>query len=588
MPTTSTSSTPEELLPGYYLDDIGSWLTLPWPADLNELPPSLAPQLFRWHRGLATPTTLALDGPRLLHHLTGEPWEFSLAQRKFLHLWYAVRPDGRWLYRSGVKRGAKGTGKDPFGGAWCHIEAQGPVEFDGWDGATPIGRPRRMALVQIAANSEAQAGDMLRVSNGMISNDYRDECGADPGILRTILGDARIELLTSSEASSEGDPATAIVLNESHHMKPTNGGVKVAAVARRNTAKSPGGHARILELTNAHMPGEASVAEESFEAWQAQVAGKTKRADILYDSREAAPHLRLHVEEELELGIAQAYADSPWTDHERIRDEAQDLRTTPADSVRFYFNALPTSETAWIDPRKFDAHARPDEVLADGEAIALFLDCSKSSDATALIACRMSDGHVFAIGGWQRPHGDRGKNWLAPRHEVDAYVRAHFDTYDVQWFGVDPSPARDDETEHEYWATLTDEWHRDFRSNVLVWASGSEKAQGGNSILFDMRTSTPGGKDRNRLFTEAAEVTAAEIDDENSPFTHDGTSMLRMHAHNARRRPNQWGISLSKESRDSSKLVDMAVAMVGARLGRRLVLNSGKTRKVRTGRASFL
>ena len=87
---------------------------------------------------------------------------------------------------------------------------------------------------------------------------------------------------------------------------------------------------------------------------------------------------------------------------------------------------------------------------------------------------------------------------------------------------------------------------------------------------------------------EAAEVTAAEIDDENSPFTHDGTSMLRMHAHNARRRPNQWGISLSKESRDSSKLVDMAVAMVGARLGRRLVLNSGKTRKVRTGRASFL
>jgi hypothetical protein len=51
MPTTSTSSTPEELLPGYYLDDIGSWLTLPWPADLNQLPPSLAPQLFRWHRG---------------------------------------------------------------------------------------------------------------------------------------------------------------------------------------------------------------------------------------------------------------------------------------------------------------------------------------------------------------------------------------------------------------------------------------------------------------------------------------------------------------------------------------------------------
>lgn len=587
---TSTSST-ADLLPGYYLDPSGAWLTLPWPADLNDLPPSLAPQLFRWHMGLATPTTPVADGPRLVHHLDGSPWEFTVAQRRFLHLWYAVRPDGRWLYRSGVKRGAKGTGKDPFGGAWCHLEARGPVEFDGWDSnGNPVGRPRRMALVQIAANSEAQAGDMLRVSNGMISADYRDECGADPGVLRTILGDARIELLTSSEASSEGDPATAIVLNESHHMKPSNGGTKVAAVARRNTAKSPGGHARILELTNAHMPGEQSVAEESFEAWQAQVSGKAKRADILYDSREAAPHLRLHVENELELGIAQAYADSPWTDHERIRDEAQDLRTAPADSVRFYFNALPTSETAWIEPRKFDALARPSLSIADGEPIALFLDCSKSSDSTALVAARIEDGHVSAVHCWRKPHGDLGKGWMAPREEVDAFVRAQFDTFDVQWFGVDPSPARDDETEHEYWAPLTDEWHRAFRDKVLVWATGSPGGTGGSAVLFDMRTSTPGGKDRNRLFTEQAEITAAEIDgsDGHPLLTHDGDSILRMHVHNARRRPNQWGVALSKETRDSSKLVDMAVAMVGARLGRRLVLNSGKARKKRSNRASFL
>jgi hypothetical protein len=590
MSTTSTSST-ADLLPGYYLDPSGAWLTLPWPSDLDDLPPSLAPQLFRWHLGMSTPTTPAADGPRLIHHLSGIPWEFTVSQRRFLHLWYAVRPDGRWLYRSGVKRGAKGTGKDPFGGAWCHLEARGPVEFDGFDrNGNPVGRPRRMALVQIAANSEAQAGDMLRVSNGMISADYRDECGADPGVLRTILGDARIELLTSSEASSEGDPATAIVLNESHHMKPTNGGTKVAAVARRNTAKSPGGHARILELTNAHMPGEASVAEESFEAWQAQVSGKAKRQDILYDSREAAPHLRLHVEEELELGIAQAYADSPWTDHERIRDEAQDLRTSPADSVRFYFNALPTSETAWIEPRKFDALARPTLSIADGEPVALFLDCSKSSDSTALVAARIDDGHVEAIHCWRKPHGDLGKGWMAPREEVDAFVRAQFDTFDVQWFGVDPSPARDDETEHEYWATLTDEWHRDFRDRVLIWATGTPGGTGGNAVLFDMRTSTPGGKERNRLFTEQAEITAAEIDgsDATPMLTHDGDSILRMHVHNARRRPNQWGVSLSKETRDSSKLVDMAVAMVGARLGRRLVLNSGKARKKRTGRASFL
>jgi hypothetical protein len=581
----SSSSTERELLPGYYTDELGAWLTLPWPKNPADRPPSLFPQLWLWHHGKETFTTPELGTPRLVHHLSGEPWEFVPAQMRFLHLWYAVRPDGRWRFRSGVKRGSKGSGKDPFGGAYAHLEAGGPVVFDGWtkDG-TPVGRPHRMPLVQIAANSEAQAADLLRVANGMLSLEYRDEVGADPGILRTILGNARIELLTSSEASSEGDPATAIILNESHHMKPLNGGVKVAAVARRNVAKSPGGHARILELTNAHMPGEGSVGEESFLAWQAQVAGKSQRDDILYDSREAAPELRLDVEKELELGIRQAYADAPWIDPERIRDEAQDLRTTPADSVRFYFNSLPTSETAWIEPRKFDALARADIVIAGGDPIAMFLDCSKSGDATAVMGCRITDGHVFTIEVWSRPHGDRGKGWLAPRERVDACIRAQFDTYDVHWFGVDPSPALDDETEHEYWVPLTDQWHRDFRERVLVWATPGDAT--GNAILFDMRTSTPGGKERNRKFTELAEVTASEIDDgdpANPTLTHDGDSRLRVHAHNARRRPNQWGVSLSKETRDSSKLIDAAVAMVGARLGRRLVLNSGKSRKKRSG-----
>lgn len=61
-----------------------------------------------------------------------------------------------------------------------------------------------------------------------------------------------------------------------------------------------------------------------------------------------------------------------------------------------------------------------------------------------------------------------------------------------------------------------------------------------------------------------------------STLTHDGHPMLRLHVQNARRRVNQWGVSLGKQTRGSSKLVDLAVAMVGARLGRRLILNSGK------------
>jgi hypothetical protein len=354
-------------------------------------------------------------------------------------------------------------------------------------------------------------------------------------------------------------------------------------VARRNVAKSPGGHARTGEFTNAHLPGEGSVAEDSTNAWQLQVSGQTEFADILYDSREAPPHLSLHVAEQRQAGFAAAYADAPWVSLRRIERDALDPRTPPADSIRYYFNGLPTNETAWVEPRKWDALARPDFVVADREPLAMFVDCSKSSDATVIAGCRVSDGHVVALGAWQRPHGDRGKGWLAPRSEVDAVLRSMFELYDIQWNGVDPSPARDDETEANYWAALVDEWHRDFRDTVLLWATPGSAERRGHSMLFDMRQSTPGAHDRLRRFTGEAEATASAID-EDGTLTHDGDPMMRLHVHNARRRPNQWGVSLGKQTRDSNRLVDYAVAMVGARMGRRLVLNSGKTRsRKRTG-----
>jgi len=585
--TTANSTADLELPPGYYLDrwnGTGAWCTLPWPEDLDDLPPSIGPQVIAWAEWRTYEQT---GEPGLVHHLTGEPWQFTPGQRRFLHLWYAYNPEtGRWLYRRGVKRGAKGTGKDPFGAALCNIEFIGPSHLVWRDGRW-VGERHRMPLVQIASNSEAQSKDMLRVANGLLCQEARDYYGIDCGETRTILkgSGGRMEILTASEKSAEGDPATFIALNESHHMTESSGGHRVAAVARRNVGKSPAElQARVCEFTNAHVPGTDSEAERSYEAWQAQVSGRAKRQDILYDSIEAPPNTDLYDDASRMAGLRAAYMDAPWADLERISDEMLDPSTSVADSIRFYLNGLAVTEDAWVDPRRFDELARPDLVVADKEQIAMFLDCSKSTDATGLVACRISDGHVFTLGLWQRPHGDRGKGWLAPRHEVDAAVRAAFDRWTVVWFGVDPSPARDDEDEHLYWMPLIDAWHRDFRDRLPVWATPGAK---GHSVLFDMRIKTLGGADRNRMFTEAAMQTARDID-EDGTLTHDGNAALRMHVHNARRRTNPWGVSLGKVSRDSSKLVDLAVCMVGARMGRRIALNSGKLKKRnRTGEAVF-
>ena len=517
-------------------------------------------------------------------------------QIRFIVLWYAVGPDGRFTYRSGVKRGAKGTGKDPFAASLCNCELLGPVEFAGWDDSgKPVGQARRFPLVQVIANSEAQSKDVLRVANAMWSREARDHYGLDCGETRTIIKGTggRFEIPPASEASGEGDPVTAIVLNETQHMTETSGGARVARMAYRNAGKSAEWiQARVIEYTNAHRPGQDSVAEHAYLAWQKQQApGYQGLRDILYDSIEAPPNTDILTEEGRRAGLRAAYLDASWNDIARNSAEMADARTPVADSIRFYLNGLATEEDAWIEPAKFDALAEQ-KTVNDGDRIAMFLDCSKSGDATGLVACRLEDMYVFLPFGdsvWERPHGMPSKQqWLAPREEVDAKVRAAMAKWDVVWFGVDPSPAEDDSTEALYWRNVIDGWHRDYRNKLQLWATPGEVK--GNSVMFDMRLSQFGGAQRNQLFSEAAEMVAQWIDEEGlaAPLRHDGNPHLRTHTHNARRRPNQWGVSLGKVTRDSKQHVDLAVCMVGAVMGARIALNSGKLKKKRSGRASFV
>jgi hypothetical protein len=304
-------------------------------------------------------------------------------------------------------------------------------------------------------------------------------------------------------ASSEGDPATAIFLNESHHMTESSGGQAVAGVARRNVAKSPGGSARLLEFTNAHLPGRRVRRRGLVRS----VAAAGVRADPpgrhpVRLVRGAAASAAARRGGARGGHPRRVRATSPWTDEERIRDEAQDPRVPVADSVGTTSTlcrrtrrrgSSPASSMRWPDRSSSSPTVSRSRCSWTARSPRTRRRCPR---------CRISDGHVLTFGCWQRPHGDRGHGWLAPREDVDAEVRAAFEQFDVQWFGVDPSPARDDETEAQYWAALVDEWHRDFREEVLLWATPGQ--QYGHAVLFDMRLSAHGGRERNRLFTEAA------------------------------------------------------------------------------------
>src|SRR5688572_29131647 len=179
-----------------------------------------------------------------------------------------------------------------------------------------------------------------------------------------------------------------------------NGGHKLAEVIRRNLGKSRDGMARSVETTNAHEQGMESVAERSYDAWQAQVTGRARRTTILYDSREAPAGIDLADEDELLAGLAGAYGDSTWVDLERVRDEVYDPATPPSEGRRFYLNQLSVAEDAWLSPQEWDLCADPGFPVDDKAVVTLGFDGSLTDDHTALIGCVVDGDHLFEIGVW--------------------------------------------------------------------------------------------------------------------------------------------------------------------------------------------
>ena len=99
-----TDSPVSDLPSGYSRGPLGEWKTLPWPDDPEEkarlMSMSLGPQVIDW-------AEWRTDEPGLLND-EGERWRFTDGQARFIILWYAFDDAGRYVYRSGLKRAAKG------------------------------------------------------------------------------------------------------------------------------------------------------------------------------------------------------------------------------------------------------------------------------------------------------------------------------------------------------------------------------------------------------------------------------------------------------------------------------------------------
>lgn len=386
-----------------------------------------------------------------------KPFLFTTEQAIKVVRWYELDPvTGEFINLELVDEEAKGSGKSPFAAVLDITELRGPVCFDGWDKrGDPVGVPwgtggRAAPWIQVGAVSEDQTDNtysvvysLLTARDGAVARDL----DLDVGVTGTFVrGHAkqRIQPVTASAGSREGQPVTYVTLDETHLWTRRNGGIKLAGTMRRNVAKMGG---RAHQTTNAPVLGEKSVAE--------QFDPDHPEPRILHFARRARKEPEPKWSDaELLAELEYVYGDRPWADPPRLVAELRKSSTDWNDGLRFWFNRRSAGSGSAVDPRVWDALAKPRDVPA-GTLIGLGFDGSVSQDATALVGCT-ADGYSFLIRAWVRPQG--ATDWHVDRLDVEETVADTFARYRVGLMLCDPPK----------WWTEIDAWAAKYGKDTVL------------------------------------------------------------------------------------------------------------------------
>jgi hypothetical protein len=528
----------------------------------------------------------------------GEPVRHGDEYTGFVVDCYAVDDEkGRLLYDSAFFSRPKGCDKSGLGARLGLFEAFGPCRFDSWaeggevyrdpwglgfeyvyEAGEPMGRPVRVPYLRIMATEEGQTGnvfDTIYFNCVDESSRLSQVPGVDPGLTRINLPDGgEITPSTASSSSKDGGKETWVCFDESHLYNTPELRRMYATVTRNLRKRKKIAQTWYLETTTMFAPGQDSVAERTYEEAEAIREGRKKRgrARLLYDHRYGVVK-DLKNELELRAALRDAYGDAmEWIDEDTLVDDFYDLRNDSADGKRYFLNSRTSSSDAWMDPDAWELCRRAEEIAA-GDLVTLGFDGSIRDDATALAACRVSDGHLQLLGVWERPEGPEGDGWQVDREDVDAAVSRAFDLYEVCGFYADPP----------HWQDYVDRWTADFGENLQVRATQARPLE----WWTNRPTAMEQALDR---FTEAVDDKAlsyagtAKADDE-APFSRLGATLTR-HVLNAKRRPmGRNHIGIGKEHAKSPKKIDAAMSAALAYECRADAVAAGITkRKKKSGR----
>lgn len=476
------------------------------------------------------------------------------------------------LYDSVFLSRPKGTDKSGIGARLALFEALGPCRFAGWarggevfrdpwnmgfryvyEPGEPMGKPVLAPVVRCMATEE---GQVANVYTTIYFNLTDEDCllsrvpGVDAGLEKVILpwgGEIRVS--TASASSKDGQRPTFVVFDESH-LYSTPELRRMYDTMCRNLRKRKGsGGTWYIETTTMFAPGEDSIAEKTYAQAEALREGRLKvgRHRLLYDHR-WGECVDLANEPDLRRALREAFGEAmSWQDEDGLVDEFMDLRSSPANSRRYFLNAQTSTADAWLASHEWNACGRPELQLRDRDLVTLGFDGAVRNDSTAVVACRVSDGHLELLGCWQKPEGAEGEDWQVDREAVDACVAQAMRRFEVVGFYGDPA----------HWQDSLDVWSNEYAEKMQVAATAKRPLEWWTNrptaMISALERFHEAVLEQRVTFTPAADRVGREAE---------LAVTFSRQILNTRRREHRLGLTVGKDHPHSSKKIDAAIAAV--------------------------
>ena len=379
--------------------------------------------------------------------LRGQPAVLDDEKRALIWRMYEVFPQqhpqaGRRRFKRAAISLAKGLAKTEFA-AWlaaCELHPEAPVRCVGFDRhGNPLGGPVTDPYIPLVAYTEEQSDELcygaLRVilDEGPLRDDF--DIGLDRIMRRR--GDGKAVSLSSSPNARDGARTTFQVADETHwwtlpRLKQSHQ-TMLANLPKRRLSD-----AWALEITTAPEPGAGSVAESTMEYARAVDDGRVTAARLFFFHRQASEDLDLTTEAGARAAVIEASGPAAeWRDIDSIVELWRDPTTDRTYWQRVWCNQLVRSAHRAFDSAEWDALARAESPVEDGDLIVLGFDGAIFHDATALVATHVETGYQWLVGLWECPWGQQD-GWQVPADEVDDAVAATFQRYDVWRMYADP------------------------------------------------------------------------------------------------------------------------------------------------------